>query len=217
MEAALNPFLRQSVTMTDPTRNPSRRTILERLRSEPLAVPPLPVIDASRLTRFEDPVAKFVEMLTFVGGHAHLVESHDEIAGILKQIAEFQSAKEIVSLVPEAVTGNVDASQIDDPHALSSLDWVVAPGLYPVAENGAIWVAGEVLPHRVLLFIPQYLAIVVSRSEIVNNMHEAYAKVSRPPAGFGVFVSGPSKTADIEQSLVLGAHGCRTLQVFLTP
>ena len=83
-----------------------------------------------------------------------------------------------------------------------------------MSEKGAIWVAGETLPHRELLFIPQYLAIVICRSEIVHQMHEAYAKIGQPKPWFGVCFSGPSKTADIEQSLVLGAHGCRTLQVF---
>ncbi len=86
-----------------------------------------------------------------------------------------------------------------------------------VAENGAIWVDGSTLPHRVMLFIPQFLALVVSRSQIVHHMHQAYARIGHPKPGFGVFVSGPSKTADIEQNLVIGAHGCRTLQVFLTP
>jgi L-lactate dehydrogenase complex protein LldG len=100
---------------------------------------------------------------------------------------------------------------------LASLDWVIAQGEFIVAENGAIWVDGATMPHRVMLFIPQYLALVVSRSQVVHHMHEAYARVGHPKPGFGVFVSGPSKTADIEQSLVLGAHGCRTLQVFLTP
>ena len=85
-----------------------------------------------------------------------------------------------------------------------------------MAENGAIWIDGNTLPHRVMLFIPQYLAIVVSRSQIVHHMHQAYARVGKPPHTFGIFVSGPSKTADIEQSLVLGAHGCRALQVFMT-
>jgi L-lactate dehydrogenase complex protein LldG len=111
----------------------------------------------------------------------------------------------------------LDVSSVDDPHDLEALDWVIVPGCFLVAENGAIWVDGATLPHRVMLFIPQYLAIVVSRSQVVHHMHEAYAKIGAPAPGFGVFVSGPSKTADIEQSLVLGAHGCRKLQVFLTP
>ncbi len=62
--------------------------------------------------------------------------------------------------------------------------------------------------HRSLYFIAQNIVIVINENEIVNNMHEAYEKLSFEKAGFGVFISGPSKTADIEQSLVIiGAHG----------
>lgn len=195
----------------------SRRAILDRLRTRPMSAIELPEPDPRRMTTFADPVQKFVEMLGMVGGQAHVVESADEVPTILRSIDVFAGANRIASLVPEAVQGNVDTSAVDDPHALASLDWVIARGEFMVAENGAIWVDGATLPHRVLLFIPQYLAIIVSHRDIVHHMHQAYERIGTPQPGFGVFVSGPSKTADIEQSLVLGAHGCRTLQVFLLP
>lgn len=195
----------------------SRRAILDRLRSWPVDASPLPKVDTSQLTHFDDPVAQFVELLKTVGGDAHLISRAEEARPILDSIPVFRNAKHIASLVPEAVAGNFDVSSVRDPHDLESLDWVIVPGEFIVAENGAIWVDGEILPHRVMLFIAQYLAIFVSRSQVVHHMHQAYARIGRPKPGFGVFVSGPSKTADIEQSLVLGAHGCRTMQVFLTP
>lgn len=195
----------------------SRRAMLDRIRIRPLDSNPLPEIDSSRMTTYSDPVEKFVEILGMVGGQAHLVDRPEQIAETLNGIDVFANARRTASLVPEAVQGDVDPSGVDDPHGLASLDWVVARGEFIVAENGAIWVDGASLPHRVLLFIPQYLALVVSRSQVVSHMHEAYARIGTPTNSFGVFVSGPSKTADIEQSLVLGAHGCRTLQVFLLP
>lgn len=194
----------------------SKQAILDRIATRTVPSPPLPQIDETKLTRFDDPVAKFCEMLELVGGQPHRIDAASEAKQILDSLAEFRDAKQIASLVPEVHAGNVEASSVDDPHDLESLDWVVARGEFLVAENGAIWVDGATLPHRVLLFIPQYLAIVVSRSSIVHHMHEAYGRIGHPKPGFGIFVSGPSKTADIEQSLVLGAHGCRTLQVFLT-
>lgn len=195
----------------------SRQAILDRLRTKPVSSKPLPDIDLTRMSRFDDSLAKFREMLGFVGGESHLVDSVSQVGDVLADVPEFDSASQVVSLVPEAAPGNIDATEVHDPHEFEKLDWVIAPGRFAVAENGAVWVSGRSLPHRVLLFIPQYLAIVVSRSQVVDHMHDAYARIGRPDAAFGVFVSGPSKTADIEQSLVLGAHGCRTLQVFLTP
>jgi len=195
----------------------SRRAILDRIRTRSLDSLPLPEVDASKLTQFDDPVAKFVELLAAVGGDAHFIQRAEEAKQILDSIAVFSNAKQVASLVPEAVEGNVDVSSIQDPHDLESLDWVIVPGEFIVAENGAIWVDGAMLPHRVMLFIAQYLAIIVSRKQVVHHMHQAYARIGHPKPGFGVFISGPSKTADIEQSLVLGAHGCRKMQVFLTP
>jgi L-lactate dehydrogenase complex protein LldG len=147
----------------------------------------------------------------------HEVDSPEEVSQQLNKIDEYSAARQIVSLVPEAAGGNTNPSDLPSPHSLASLDWVIVRGEFLVAENGAIWIDGNKLPHRVMLFITQYLAIVVSRKEFVHNLHEAYQRIGNPKPSFGIFVAGPSKTADIEQSLVLGAHGCRALQVFLTP
>lgn len=195
----------------------SRQAILDRLRGRSVEAPELPTIDTARLIRFEDPVTHFEQMLALAGGQSHRVDSPQQIAGILNELAEFQSAEWIASTVPEAIAPTVDLATISDPHKLSSLDWTIARGEFGVAENGSIWIDGDTLPHRVMIFISQYLAIVISRGEIVDHMHQAYTRIGTPTPGFGVFVSGPSKTADIEQSLVLGAHGCRELQVFLLP
>jgi L-lactate dehydrogenase complex protein LldG len=71
------------------------------------------------------------------------------------------------------------------------------------------------MKHRAILFITQHLVLVVPRDQVIDNMHQAYERLSFADPGFGVFLSGPSKTADIEQSLVIGAHGPRSLTVFL--
>ncbi len=194
----------------------SRQSILDRLDSHSANPTTIPVVDDAKLVRFDDPLEKFIAMVSQVGGTPHLVNNSRQAVAIMKKIPAFASAKRVASVVPQWIDGNFDAADIDDPHALNSLDWMIARGEFAVAENGAIWIDGGSLPHRVMLFISQYMAIVVSRKDVVHNMHQAYQRIGRPLPGFGVFVSGPSKTADIEQSLVLGAHGCRTLQVFLT-
>jgi L-lactate dehydrogenase complex protein LldG len=195
----------------------SRRAIMDRLESRLVDGPELPEIDLKELTTFDDPLEHFCQMVQAVGGQPHRLDRPEDATAILEAIPVFSEATRVASLVPEIAKGNVDVSMIDDPHALATLDWTIVQGDFAVAENGAIWIDGDSLPQRVMLFIAQYLAIVVSGSQVVSNMHEAYERVGKPPHPFGIFVAGPSKTADIEQSLVLGAHGCRALQVFITP
>ena len=43
--------------------------------------------------------------------------------------------------------------------------------------------------------------------DLVANMHEVYLRIGKIGTGFGLFLAGPSKTADIEQCLVIGARG----------
>ncbi len=112
------------------------------------------------------------------------------------------------------VAGNCDLADVRDPHELESVDWAIMPGLFGVAENGAIWVTDEKVPHRAIYFIVQHLALVLPADQLVHNMHEAYDRLTVGTSSLGVFISGPSKTADIEQSLVIGAHGPRSLTVF---
>lgn len=83
-----------------------------------------------------------------------------------------------------------------------------------VAENGAIW-ASDLKNDRSKLFICEKLIINIKKSNILQNMHQAYEKISFDSREFGTFISGPSKTADIEQSLVLGAHGAMELFICL--
>jgi L-lactate dehydrogenase complex protein LldG len=102
--------------------------------------------------------------------------------------------------------------------ALSELDkieCVVFEGHFGVAENGAVWIEDKDLPHRILPFITQKLVFKLNEKNIIPNMHEAYKSIRLSATGYGVFISGPSKTADIEQSLVYGAHGAVNLTVVL--
>lgn len=103
----------------------------------------------------------------------------------------------------------------EDPHELGDLGLAILDGQFGVAENGAIWMEDSNLGLRALPFITEHLVIVLDRNKLVETMHQGYDLIGNAKSGFGLFIAGPSKTADIEQSLVIGAHGAKSLRVVL--
>ena len=154
--------------------------------------------------KFDNKFETFSTMLESVGGRA-LVIQKDELDTTIKAL--YPDEKQIASNVDFCSIGNFNANDFDDAHDLKDIDLAIVKGNFAVAENGAIWMKNEDNRHRALYFIAQNIVIVIDEKELLNNMHEAYEKISFEDKGYGVFISGPSKTADIEQSLVIGAHG----------
>jgi L-lactate dehydrogenase complex protein LldG len=162
---------------------------------------------------YENLYEKFAEILSFVGGKAMEVNSYDEIKADVRE--HYHYVTNIATTVDELSELADFSLNVTDPHDLEMLNLAIIEGDFAVAENAAIWVSEKQLPHRALPMITQYLAIVIHKSDIVTNMHRAYERVKVDETGFGTFISGPSKTADIEQSLVIGAHGARGLVVYV--
>jgi L-lactate dehydrogenase complex protein LldG len=154
--------------------------------------------------KFDNKFEIFSTMLESVGGKALLIEK-DKLDETIKAL--YPEENQIASNVEFCSLGNFDANSCDDVHDLKDIDLAIVKGNFAVAENGAIWMKNEDNRHRALYFIAQNIVIVIDEKELLNNMHEAYEKISFEDKGYGVFISGPSKTADIEQSLVIGAHG----------
>jgi len=192
----------------------NRRAILERVRATSLPTSDLPDLDRCWI-HYDDPIQQFAAVLTSVGGQIVLANDLPQFESWLRSTELFQQAKKVASRIEGLSVGNVNLENVVDPHELSDLDLFVTMGDIAVAENAAVWVSDKNIPQRVALFIARHAVLVVPRSAVVHNMHEAYARLSFTEAGFGVFVSGPSKTADIEQSLVIGAHGPKSLHVVL--
>jgi L-lactate dehydrogenase complex protein LldG len=121
----------------------------------------------------------------------------------------------VASLVPGVGKANLDLAATRNPHDLRDVDFCVVPAELGVAENGACWIVHHGGANRAVLFLTQHLAVVVRGDALVHNLHEGYARAGIPAPGFSLWLSGPSKTADIEQSLVIGAHGARSCTVFV--
>ena len=173
---------------------------------------PLPNYDNFGI-KYEDKFQTFATMIESVGGKALVIDKKD-LDKTIKEL--YPDEKQIASNVDFCTIGNFDANEQEDVHTLKDIDLAVVKGNFAIAENGAIWMKDEENRHRALYFIAQNIVIVIDEKDILNNMHEAYQKLNFDNNGYGVFISGPSKTADIEQSLVIGAHGPKSGYVIFT-
>jgi L-lactate dehydrogenase complex protein LldG len=159
-----------------------------------------------------DKLKMFMESVKSAAGEVIRVSGENEIDAVLKQ--HYPSKVKIAGVLKN-VTSSIDLSGIKKPVDLENVDVAVIRARLGVAENGAVWINGEDIVHRVLPFIAQHLVVVLRSDLICWNMHEAYQEITGSLGGFGVFIAGPSKTADIEQALVIGAQGPRSYSVIL--
>ena len=192
----------------------SRENILREVLKNQPADRALPVIDIPVATTHEEWVEALKTRLEILHVDVREVADYSAIKAILQQ----QSIPQERSVTTIEELGDVStyiASVKEDAHSLEDVDWAIIPAHFGVAENGAMWVTESLIQYRVLPFITQQLAIVVNRKDIVYNMHQAYERIAGTNYEFGVFIAGPSKTADIEQSLVLVAHGPKGMTLFL--
>lgn len=192
----------------------SRETILHSIRQHLPQSSPLPDL-AGPWIQYPDPITQFASVLEMIGGTCVRVPTVNEISAQLARIPAFAAAQKTLSLIPEIGQTNVAMDSINDPHQLEDIDFAILPGHFGVAENAAVWVTDTGVKHRVIYFLCQHLALVIPADQIVNNLAEAYERIEFRDPHFGAFIAGPSKTADIEQSLVIGAHGPRSMTVFL--
>jgi L-lactate dehydrogenase complex protein LldG len=190
----------------------AREDILKAVAANQPSSKLLPVVDISAVIAYDDLIKQFATVLESIGGK---VISITDLQSVKEEIEKgARQGRRMVNAVPELgtidqVLAEVTASQLAD------VDTFFTKGIIGVAENGSVWVPESNMLNRLLPFICQHLILLVERKNIVATMHHAYQQIDTFREGFGAFIAGPSKTADIEQSLVIGAHGARSLVVYL--
>ena len=181
----------------------SKEDILARIRQNTGTRYEMPDIELEPIT-FTDKVAKFSEVLSQAGGKAVVLQEGEDVNDVICR--EFPEATRIASNLTEISCATFNPDTLEDPRDLNGTDVAVVRGEYGVVENAAVWLPKQVR-HKGLYFISNAMVILLDKNQLVNNMHEAYARNEKADYDYGVFMSGPSKTADIEQALVFGAHG----------
>lgn len=191
----------------------AREKILSAISENKPALTNLPVISMEQVTNYDDTVLKFTATLESIGGKVIELEGLQQLEEEI--INERKKGYLVLNAINKSAEEEIRINSSQTATELEPLHKAYIKASIGVAENGAVWIKESQMINRLLPFICQHLIIVLEREKIVSTMHHAYQQINTFEEGFGVFLAGPSKTADIEQSLVIGAHGARSLTVYL--
>ena len=214
----------------------SKEDILKKYRANVREQFDMPDLSDIKATTYPDPLLQFMNMTKSVGGNAIEVDKGADINALIREL--YPDAKEIASNLPEITIATRNPDEVGRARDLNGTDVGVVRGSFGVAENACVWIPQQ-MKEKAVMFISENLIILLPKSQIVNNMHEAYKRLSdqansqeqfaTPHSvplgqrmansfndyGYGTFISGPSKTADIAQVLVMGAQAARSATVLL--
>ena len=189
----------------------TREDILTRIRSSIKERFDMPALDDIDPINWEDPLQKFISTLESTGGRA-VDAGQEDVNTVIRGL--FPEAGSIASNLEEITIANINPDTVADVRQMDGLDVGIVRGEVGVAENACVWVP-QTMKEKAVCFICEHLVILLRRDSIVSNMHEAYRRISFSDYGFGTFISGPSKTADIAQVLVMGAQAARSVTVVI--
>ncbi len=192
----------------------SKEDILQKYRSNIRERYDMPDLSDIQATTYPEPIVQFVNMSKTVGGQVIEVDKGRDINTLIREL--YPDAKEIASNLPEITIATRNPDTMPDAQSLNGTDVGIIRGKFGVAENGCIWIPQQ-MKEKAVCFISENLVILLPKSQIVNNMHEAYQRIEFNDYGYGTFISGPSKTADIAQVLVMGAQAARSVTILLMP
>ena len=194
----------------------SKEDILKKYRSNIREQFDMPDLSDIQAVTYPNPLLQFMNMTKSVGGNAIEVEAGRDVNELIREL--FPDAKEIASNLPEITIATRNPDDVGRARDLNGTDVGIIRGKFGVAENACIWIS-QTMKEKAVCFISENLIILLPKSQIVNNMHEAYKRIEfdKEYDGYGTFISGPSKTADIAQVLVMGAQAARSATILLLP
>jgi L-lactate dehydrogenase complex protein LldG len=191
----------------------SRDEILAHVRANQPSAAALPAVPAFAAEAGSRPDA-FKAALVRMGGKLAEAPADGDLDALVRAL--FPDARTVCSATSE-VSGNRALGFVRTPAELDDVDVGVVRAALGVAETGSVWLTVAELEVNALAFLAQHLVVLLDPARIVGNMHDAYRDRARFDARYGVFMTGPSATADIEGVLIHGAQGIRSLTVVLAP
>jgi L-lactate dehydrogenase complex protein LldG len=205
----------------------ARAAILHRIRTglaQPAPLPPRPDFTAPVHPPLagDDVVLAFAQSFQRVGGEFYYCESVAQLGGMLVAFRERQQlGRPFVwePAVQEMLTRAGLEFQADEADFLAQADWGLTSCEALVARTGSVLVSAGPASGRRLSIYPDQHVVLARPSQVVAEIGDALRVMQqRYGAALPSMISlttGPSRTADIEKTLVLGAHGPRKISLFL--
>lgn len=193
----------------------AKDTILAALRKSPRPVGKFtrPALPEAHFTG--DPFDTFAESLKAAGGKAVRVASEAFMQSVIDEHYPELGEQGVYSVCPDILASNRDWSPDTPATELESPYLSVLRGTLGVMENGAVWVDKATLDIPAMAFWCEHLVLVIEADTLHPRMTEAYRALHSAGQHNGYFIAGPSKTADIAQTLVIGAQGARSCLVLV--
>ncbi len=200
-------------------------TIRKGLRGATAAA--LPALTSPREMPVGERVERFVAVLTKIGGQVDVVADHAALRVRIAAIVAASGAKVLalsdaeglpamLALVPTDVRRLPAGAPRDE---LMTADVGITGAQWGIAETGTLVLTSVDEQHRLASLLPAVHIAVLPRSRLLGTLGEAFAllqtKAGAPCARTITFVTGPSRTADIELTLVVGVHGPKSIHVLL--
>jgi len=194
----------------------SKEDILKKYKANVREKFDMPDLSDIKAITYPDPLVQYITMTESVGGHVIEVKEGQDVNQLIKDL--YPDAKEFASNLPEITIATRNPDNVGRARDLNGTDVGIIRGKFGVAENACVWIP-QTMKEKAICFISENLVILLPKSQIVNNMHEAYKRIEfdKEYDGYGTFISGPSKTADIAQVLVMGAQAARSATILLLP
>ena len=203
--------IRSALGRTGPLSEAQSASMRARLREHPRG--PLPSLDW-------EPVARFKERcLALSSSVAQVRERSDAPAAIAHYLAQKDLPRAGVCWPELAELGWQGAGLRIEPRPARGEDKVGITGCYcAIAETGTLMLLSGADTHAATSLLPDTHIAVVRASRIVRSLEDAWDLLRREHGSLPrqvAFVSGPSRTADIEMTMVLGIHGPYRVHVIL--
>lgn len=166
----------------------------------------------------------FREGLEAVNGNCTMVADEAQAASILKQLIELNklrriavSESPIVDRLMQQIDGNAEVLANAEPEALFDCDAGVTSAQWAIAETGTLVLESKSERHRLVSLVPPMHIAIVAAGRIRRTMAEVLALVSTTGelSRTVTFITGPSRTSDIELTLAIGVHGPAKLHVIV--